>query len=89
MSQTHNPAVHRTLRDKAAQRPVTSTLDAQRKVMSKDNKSEKLDIVAAFVHELMNIRGTDSALHICISNFSVFGFQSSNVKRVRGFDVTV
>ena len=23
----HNPAVHRTLRDKAAQRPVTSTLE--------------------------------------------------------------
>jgi len=54
--------------------------------MSKDNKSEKLDIVAAFVHELMNIRGGDSALHICISNFSIFGFQSSNVKRVSGFE---
>ena len=24
----HNPAVHRTLREKAAQRPVTSTLGA-------------------------------------------------------------
>jgi hypothetical protein len=54
--------------------------------MSKDNKSEKLDIVAAFVHVLMNVKGADSALHICISNFSVFGFQSSNVKRVSGFD---
>jgi len=54
--------------------------------MSKDNKSEKLDIVAAFVHELMNIRGGDNALHICISNFSIFGLQSSNVKRASGFD---
>jgi len=54
--------------------------------MSKDNKSEKLDIVAAFVHELMNIRGGDNALHICISNFSIFDLQSSNVKRVSGFD---
>lgn len=54
--------------------------------MSKDNKSEKLDVVAAFVHELMNIRGGDNALHICISNFSIFDFQSSNVKKVSGFD---
>ncbi len=54
--------------------------------MSNDNKSEKIDIVAAFIHELMNIRGGKSALHICTSNFSVFDSLSSNVKVVSGFD---
>jgi hypothetical protein len=54
--------------------------------MSKDNKSEKLDIIAAFVHELMNTRGGESVLHVCISNFSVFSSLSSNFKVVSGFD---
>ncbi len=54
--------------------------------MSIDNKSENLGIVAAFVHELMNIRGVESVLHVCMSTFSVFGSLSSEVKVVSDFD---
>ena len=54
--------------------------------MSKDNKSEKLDIIAAFVHELMNTRGGESVLYVCISNFCVFSSLSSNFKVISGFD---
>jgi hypothetical protein len=54
--------------------------------MSTRNKSEKVDIVAAFFHELMNIRGGERSLLIRISNFSVFGSLSSSSKVVSSFD---
>jgi hypothetical protein len=54
--------------------------------MSNNDNSEKLNIVAAFVSKLMDLKGGKSVLHICISHFSVFGALSTNVKIVNGFD---
>lgn len=55
--------------------------------MSNSNKSEMLNTVAAFVHELMNLRGSESVLHVCISNFSVFDSVSlDRATVVKGFD---
>lgn len=44
--------------------------------MSNNNNPETLEIVAAFVHELMKARGDESALHVCVSNFSVFSSEA-------------
>jgi hypothetical protein len=59
----------------------------QRKVMSNNGNPEKLEIVAAFIHELMKERGDESALHVCVFNFSVFSSVSCNLtKVVSGFN---
>jgi len=54
--------------------------------MNKDNKPEKLSVLASFTHELMKLRNVQSGLKITISNFSVFESITFSIRDARGFD---
>lgn len=54
--------------------------------MRKINKSEKLSIVSAFVHELIKLMGAEICLKIAISNFSVFDSIVLSFQYASGFD---
>ena len=53
------------------------------------DKSEKVSIVAAFVHELMNVMNAERCLKISISNFSVFNAVSTPLQNASGFEWAV
>jgi len=50
------------------------------------DKSEKVRIVTAFVHGLMNVMNAERCLKISISNFSVFDVVNNSFQNVSGFE---